>query len=222
MILPFFIYLCAMKRHIYILPFVTGVFIVLLLTTCEGNDAKVRKPPISIPQDLLHEGDVVFRRGTGLASRIVLTADSKGIYSHTGIVKKKKDKWYVIHAVPGEPDFKDEPDRVKMEEIEKFFAPQKAISGAVMRVEGDSATCCRAATSAERFHKAYILFDHHYNLEDTTEMYCTELIDYVFRKEGIDLVEGRISKLSLPGFNGNYLLPNDIAQSKKLCIIYYF
>lgn len=221
MILPFFLYLYTMRRQIHILPFITGVFIVLLLTTCEGSDVKVKKPVI-IPQDLLQEGDVVFRRGTGLASRIVLTADSKGIYSHTGILKKKKDKWYVIHAVPGEPDFKDEPDRVKMEEIEKFFTPSKAISGAVMRVEGDSATCCRAAARAESFYKANVLFDHHYNLEDTTEMYCTELIDYVYRNEGIDLVEGRISKLSLPGFNGDYLLPNDIAQSKKLCIIYYF
>lgn len=53
-------------------------------------------------------------------------------------------------------------------------------------------------------------------------MYCTELIDFVYRKEGIDLPEGRVSHVNIPGFRGDYLLPNDIAQSKRLCLIYYF
>ena len=71
---------------------------------------------------------------------MVLAADREGTYSHTGILKKKDGQWYVIHAVPGEPDFKDDPDRVKMETVEVFFEERKAINGAIMRIAEDSAS----------------------------------------------------------------------------------
>ena len=140
----------------------------------------------------------------------------------SGILKKKAGQWYVIHAVPGEPDFKDDPDRVKMETVKVFFEKRKAVNGAIMRVSGDSVARYRAATHAEHLYESHVLFDHDYDLADTTKMYCTELIDFVYRKEGIDLPEGRISHVNIPGFRGDYLLPNDIAQSKRLCLIYYF
>ena len=127
-----------------------------------------------------------------------------------------------FRAVPGEPDFKDDPDRVKMETVEVFFEKRKAVNGAIMRVSGDSVARYRAATHAEQLYASHVLFDHDYDLADTTKMYCTELIDFVYRKEGIDLPEGRVSHVNIPGFRGDYLLPNDIAQSKRLCLIYYF
>lgn len=109
-----------------------------------------------------------------------------------------------------------------METVEVFFEKRKAVNGAIMRVSGDSVARYRAATHAEHLYESHVLFDHDYDLADTTKMYCTELIDFVYRKEGIDLPEGRISHVNIPGFRGDYLLPNDIAQSKRLCLIYYF
>lgn len=91
-----------------------------------------------------------------------------------------------------------------------------------MRIAEDSASAYRAAVRAERLYHAHVLFDHDYNLADTTRLYCTELVDFVYKKQGIDLPEGRISHVNIPGFKGDYLLPNDIAQSKRLCLIYYF
>ena len=85
----------------------------------------------------------------GLPVEVVLAADREGAYSHTGILKKKAGQWYVIHAVPGEPDFKDDPDRVKMETVKVFFEKRKAVNGAIMRVSGDSVARYRAATHAE-------------------------------------------------------------------------
>ena len=58
-----------------------------------------------------------------------------------------------------------------------------------MRVSGDSVARYRAATHAEHLYESHVLFDHDYDLADTTKMYCTELIDFVYRKEGIDLPE---------------------------------
>ena len=195
-----------MKTHVSLLK--TILFLTLVLVGCQGSSDK-ETPPVELPQELFRDGDIAFRRGTGITSRVVLAADREGAYSHTGILKKKAGQWYVIHAVPGEPDFKDDPDRVKMETVEVFFEKRKAVNGAIMRVSGDSVARYRAATHAD-------------DLADTTKMYCTELIDFVYRKEGIDLPEGRVSHVNIPGFRGDYLLPNDIAQSKRLCLIYYF
>lgn len=198
-----------------------NLFFLLFLSACRGNSLQERDL-LLLPKELFREGDIVFRRGTGFTSRIVLAADERGTYSHTGILKMYNGTWYVIHAVPGEPDFKGDVDRVKMEPIELFFDMKRAVKGAVMRVRNDSIAACKAAHSALRLFRRHVMFDNSYNLNDTTELYCTELIDYVYQQEGVDLPEGRVTPVNIPGFNGNYLMPNDIAQSKRLCLIYYF
>lgn len=210
-----------MERKTHVLLLKIMLIFALTLAGCQASSDK-ETPSVQLPQALFRDGDIAFRRGTGIASRVVLAADREGNYSHTGILKKQKGKWYVIHAVPGEPDFKDDPDRVKMEPIEAFFKKRKVVNGAIMRVQEDSIAACRAAIHAEHLYNARVLFDHDYDLADTTKMYCTEFIDFIYKKEGIDLPEGRISHVNIPGFRGDYLLPNDIAQSKRLCLIYYF
>lgn len=217
--LPFLLYLCLMKNNTHITPFAISLFSLLFLSACKDNPPK---EGLHLPQELFREGDIVFRRGTGFTSRIVLAADSEGRYSHTGILKKERGAWYVIHAVPGEPDFKGDADRIKMEPVERFFDAEKASRGAVMHVQADSTLACGAARSALGLFRKHLLFDHDYDLNDTTEMYCTELIDYVYRKEGIDLSEGRTTSVNIPGMSGDYLMPNDIAQSGRLCLIYCF
>lgn len=210
-----------MERRLHIVLLGINLFFLLFLSACRKSSFQERDM-LLLPKELFREGDIVFRRGTGFTSRIVLAANKRGIYSHTGILKLYNGTWYVIHAVPGEPDFKGDVDRVKMEPIEHFFDIRKAVKGAVMRVQNDSLTACKAAFSAFRLFRNHVMFDHSYDLNDTTELYCTELIDYVYRKEGVDLPEGHITPVNIPGFNGDYLMPNDIAQSKHLCLIYYF
>ena len=80
------------------------------------------QPPHCIMPDdcTLHTGDVVFRRGSGLTSRTVIALDEKGEYSHVGIVVDSAGVKMVVHAVPDEPDFEGDPDRVKMDTPEQF------------------------------------------------------------------------------------------------------
>lgn len=199
----------------------TGILLLPMLLASCSTDKKTESTP-SFPEGMWQEGDIVFRRGGGVVSRMVLVADNEGVYSHIGIVVKEDGKWQIVHAVPGEPDFEGDLDRVKMEEISNFFVPKRASRGAVMRVNADSIVRKYAADRAKRLFKARTLFDHSYNCADTTQMYCTELVDFVYRKEGIDLTEGRISHINVPGISGDYLLPSDIQQSKYLHLIYYF
>lgn len=207
-----------MVRKIFILGVVSMLLCPFMLIGCKDREREA----VGLPLELFHDGDLVFRRGTGLTSRVVLAADEKGVYSHVGILKQMDGKWCVIHAVPGEPDYKGDEDRVKMEPIEKFFSKERASKGAVIRVEGETKCATKAAENAFLLFKAGILFDHEYDLTDTMKMYCTELIDHVYKKEGIDLSEGRLSRINMPLLSGDYLLPNDIAQSQKLRLIYIF
>ncbi len=98
-----------------------------------------QRPYFVFPKDIqLSEGDIVFRQGRSVASRAVLSADKAGYYSHIGIVVKYNDKWQVVHAVPDEPDFEGDEDRVKIDDLNVFFSAERANSGALMRVTNDT------------------------------------------------------------------------------------
>lgn len=204
-----------MKVPVYIL---TALVVFASWSCKKGNDPDAP----ALPTELFNDGDIVFRRGMGIMSRIVLHADGDGVYSHTGILRREGTEWYVIHAVPDEPDFDGDPDRVKKEPVTRFFASDRAVRGMVVRYEGRPEAAARAAASAEEYVRRGTLFDHKYNLDDTTEMYCTELVNHVYKKEGIDLSEGRMSKINLPAVGGTYLLPTDLAENCHLKIIFCF
>lgn len=177
---------------------------------------------VELPEYLFMDGDLAFRRGSGIMSHVVLAASTDGIYSHVGIIKIIDKKYYVIHAVPGEPEYKGDIDRVKVEPVNIYFSAEKAVRGAVMRVTEDREVASGAADYALAISSRGTLFDHEYNLDDTTKMYCTELVNFVYKKYGIDISEGRIRDINLPVMQGKYLMPEDLAAYKDIKQIYHF
>ncbi|MCL2290048.1 MAG: hypothetical protein FWC34_05000, partial [Bacteroidetes bacterium] len=173
-------------------------------------------PPFSLQIDetILQEGDLVFRRGMSVASRVVLAADKEGGYSHIGIIVKDATGWKVIHAVPGETDKEYPEEIVKKETLSQFFAPKRAVSGAIFRLDTNENIGVLAAEKAQTLFERKLPFDHKYNLEDSTEMYCTELIVFAFQYAGIDISEGR--RRTYPAIRGEFILPSDILAYPKL------
>lgn len=95
----------------------TIIFTAIMLASCGEKEQRS-----ILPEGCeLHAGDVVFRRGSGLTSHAVLAADRYGAYSHIGIVVDSCGVMMVVHAVPGEPDYEGDPDRVKMDTPKRFF-----------------------------------------------------------------------------------------------------
>lgn len=165
----------------------------------------------------LRAGDVVFRRGNGLTSRAVLAADRHGAYSHIGIVVDSCGVMMVVHAVPGEPDYEGDPDRVKMDSPRRFFSSMNADIGEVKRLRGDSATAALAARFAMEVYKRGTLFDHDYDDADTTKMYCCELVDFAYRKAGRPLAGRKRHYFHLPGLEPiRCILPSDICNNAAL------
>jgi uncharacterized protein YycO len=129
----------------------------------------------------------------------------------------------VVHITPGERKPKETVDKIKMESLEAFFARDKAKQGVILHFV-DSAECSKqAAQYAKMLFEEEILFDHDYNLDDSTKMYCSEMVWRVYMKAGRDITEQRRSEVpsSFP-LSGIYILPSDIYQNDKLTIVYEF
>lgn len=205
----------ATTAHHILLPLLALV----LLTACGPDGPAHSLLPAGFE---LHTGDVVFRRGGGLTSHAVLIADRKGQYSHVGIVVDSCGTKLVVHAVPGEPDFDGDPDRVKADRPEHFFSSVYAGLGEVCRPR-DAEAAAQAASVAWRVYRRHTLFDHDYDDHDTTKMYCTELVAFAFRQAGIDLVEDRGGHyINLPFLQGECVFPSDVYQSDFLTSVIKF
>lgn len=205
-----------MKKLLHIFP---ALLALCLCVSCKNTRAKSQR---IMPVEILADGDLVFRRGTGLLSQVVTSASKDGVYSHIGILKKIDNEWFVIHAVPDEPDFEGDPDRVKMDSLSRFFAADRAVRGMIARVTDDSLVASKAAAIARKMAREKVLFDHDYDLTDTSRMYCSELVEFAYQKTGICLSEGRRTQIDVPAMGGTYLMPDDIACNKRLKIIYSF
>ncbi len=202
----------------------TIVLCVGVLATLVGCNGSKRSSAVDFEalKQELREGDLLFRRGMGVLGRAVTATDSDGQFSHVGIAVKIDDSWHVIHAVPDERDFEGDIDRVKCEPVESFFDQMRAGNGAVYRISLAPEQIEVATKNALRLSTEQRPFDHDYNLGDTTELYCTELVEYVFGLGGVSISEGRRTHVSFPSMTGDYIMPSDLTKNSRLNPIYSF
>lgn len=192
------------------LHIVSIILLLLLSGSCKERGKSARS---ILPKGAeLHTGDVVFRLGGGVTSHAVLFADRNGMYSHVGIVVDSAGMKMIVHAVPDEPDFEGDPDRVKMETPERFYSSVNALNGAVCRPTSPQ-VAAEAARYAVRTYLRGTLFDHEYNGNDTMQMYCTELIVHAFAHAGHPLVGKPQHDFQIPGKRVVCWLPSDIYRS---------
>ena len=164
-----------------------------------------------LPLGQLAEGDLAFRCGRGFMSRAVTAAEDEGLYSHVGIVVRENDKWMIVHAVPEEPDFKGDFDRVKKDEPDVFFSYDRASRGCLVHTGlTDSVMIKNICRDAVSYACDSVLFDNDYDLEDSTMFYCTELVWHLYNKAGIDLSEGRRRFVNLLHIKGDVILPEHL------------
>lgn len=187
--------------------YVITVFAALVFASgCRTGDA-AREFPVGE----IREGDLAFRCGRGVFSRAVLAADSKGEYSHVGIVVKEGGAWKVVHAVPGEREGKADFDRVKMEPLDVFYSNKRAFRGCLVHtgLTADSLAGSLCSTAIQ-FARDSVRFDNSYTLSDSSEVYCTEFVWRLYRRVGTDLTEGRRRSVNILGIDGPVILPEHI------------
>lgn len=204
-------------RHISLSIIISAVTLLILGCTRSKHCTTI---DVEALEQRLEQGDLVFRRGTGVVGHIVTSVDNRGEYSHVGIAVSKEGAWHIVHAVPYEPEFDGDYDRVKCESLEAFVAhyPKAAIGH--YRVVADKANRTKAADNALRISNEGRRFDHEYNLEDSTEFYCTEFVEYLYSLSGLWLSEGRRTVVNFPSLSGEYIMPSDITESELVIPIY--
>ena len=194
------------------------MFICLFAMSCSGKKVERTILPDGL---VLADGDIVFRRGSGLMSHTVVAADG-GRYSHVGIVVDSAGVKMIVHAVPDEPDFPGDIDRVKMESPRKFFSTLNANVGEVMR-HADKQVAHKAAHEAMRLYRCGLLFDHDYDDNDSTKLYCSELVERAYLGAGVSLTEKRRHDFVVPGFHFEHvIMPSDIYENSRLRTIARF
>lgn len=177
-------------------------------------------PSIAIHKTLLQDGDIIFRKGRSLISRIVLLTDTNSPYSHTGVIRIKDDSVFVIHSVPAE-DY-SESDLVKMEPIDVFCRIDRCSEISVSRLK--SGLIENIYGISEFAFEKFIQnteFDDAFDLNTDDKLYCTELVWKTYLSAGIDLIENQFDKLNLPFGTEYYILPGRILTSKFLTEIYH-
>ena len=195
------------------------LYLFLLLASSGCRQQIVEYPSVTPPVNKLCVGDIVFRLGRSLQSGFIASAGNGArSYSHIGIIIEQDSTLMVAHIVP---DNTRSDERVLCESLGDFFAYEDAVAGCVMRYNGLNDVQRDAIEwHAVRLINSGIEFDHDYRQSDTTTMYCTELVEYVFSLENIDLSQSR--RHTLPLVSEPIILPSDIAENNNLSKIWQF
>ena len=167
----------------------------------------------------LNEGDLVFRRGKSIESYVVLAADGSVRYSHIGLAHiQKNGECVILHAAPAE----NEPENtVKMEPLNEFWHYKHASAGAVYRINLKTSQKQKISSYIDRIHNAKVEFDGAYDLNDSSKLYCTELVRNAYIGCDIDILAGNMDSLFFPR-RIPIIFPGTILKNSKIQHIYSF
>lgn len=185
-----------------------------LLPACNRHQSTLPEPSIAIDTSLLQEGDLIFRKGRGLESQVVVAADKGASYSHVGLLIHMDNRWWVLHAVPGEEAESNGKQVVKKDTLALFIQSDRCIQACILRYDTSIQALETVKKEGLRLFEKEMPFDHSYSISDTTKMYCTEFVCYLYRFIGVDLSEGRCHRF--PMLKEPIVYPIDLTMNTKL------
>lgn len=164
-----------------------------------GGSASAVLPPPQIGTlaiEHLRTGDILFRSGVALDSRVVRMFDPGTHYSHVGLAEVQSGVAYVLHIEPGSTPLES---HIRREPLLSFLGPRQADDFAVYRVvPSDALRGERAVTAAIRYQRAGVSFDYDFDLATEDAMYCSELVYRAYNEAGVDLSDDRLVQPSWP------------------------
>ncbi|MBR4218029.1 MAG: hypothetical protein IKR71_03155 [Bacteroidales bacterium] len=189
------------------------LFLCVLMAGCRQPDTLTS---LTLDTTLLEEGDLILRRGRSVSSRAVERAEKQNnsAYSHIGVLVRQDSSWFVVHCVPGESEETGGEEVIKCDSLPLFLRSDRAEAGAVFRYDTLAEVRASIAADARRLLQRKVPFDRNYLCSDTSKLYCTEMVDLLYRHAGIDLTEGR--RHQPPAFREPVIYPSDITKNAKL------
>lgn len=157
----------------------------MIPVACSNGDFSFKEPPAPYKPnpttfELIQEGDILLRQGTGPFSRyIVRGLKEEHPFSHSAIVCRIKGKLTVVQSISADLSGID---GLQTQSIPDFFADVADSNIAIIRPIMDSVQRKTFTAEALKFLAAKLPFDHHYNIEDESSVYCSELIYHCYRR----------------------------------------
>lgn len=145
-----------------------------LVLSCSTPTAEV----VVYDTSIVREGDLIFRRGYGLVSDLIVARLNEPIpLSHGGIVVKDSyNRLQVIHTLSEKVS---DTDGMQIDSIEAFLNESRIENIWIARYKfGDPK---HMAEKARYYLQRSIPFDHGFNLNDTTAFYCSELLWHILK-----------------------------------------
>lgn len=154
-------------------------------------------------------GDLVFRMGTVIDSRIIANL-SHSKYSHVGVVVETEPQIMVIQATTS--DYEDCPDQVVLSPITEFWSKEMAQAGAAYSFDFMTDQEIKTFVFQLRKHLGEkFIFDG----KDQPHLYCSTLIFDELIKLHPEF-NPKWRDLSIPGVAGEYLFPQAIIDTAGL------
>lgn len=189
------------EKKVIIASIFIFILIVGVLTYDRYSPKDIQWATITIHEKaLLMSGDIVFTDGNSVKSdavRMVSGAKDGIDYSHCGIIIIESDNVYVVHMSINQ-------GMIVKELIDNFWITNRVNDYAICRVEGSVSTQKIEEELNKLLHNK-VLFDNGYNAMDSEELYCTELVCYVYDK---------VSDVNLYPFEDQsvYIYPNNLFE----------
>lgn len=139
----------------------------------------------------IQDGDIILRHGYGLVSdMIVEQLDEKYDISHCSIVCKSDTNCMVIHSVSSSLS---DIDGVQSQDLKSFINDSQYNSVIVIRYKPKINKPLSAISRKAKYYLSqHIPFDNAFNINDSSEFYCTELLWKVILNEyGDDIMQGK-------------------------------
>lgn len=157
---------------------------------------------------MIQDGDLVMRYGYGLVSDYIVDALNEPFcLSHCGFVHREGDSLIVIHS---ESSSYLSFEGIQTQDFDDFVKNSRVNSVVVVRFkppEGRSNS--DLIRGAEYYLKKKMVFDYGFNMQDSSTMYCSEIIWHVFKNQfGVDVYEVPGREYTYSQFRNFYNSPN--------------
>lgn len=157
------------------------------------------------------DGDLIFRRGRDMISRMVMSQGEDAQFSHVGVVVRRGGRIMVVNAMPAEGDT---PGGVIEEPLSSFASEESAARAVLYRMDGLN-------DSQRQKIDGYVLsqmgkpFDDQFSMKDDGRMYCAELAVKAYRAAGVDLA-AQVKPIHLMTIDEGVIIPDRLSRIPSL------
>jgi len=162
----------------------------------------------------LDDGDLVFRKGHDLISRLVLAQGVSPRFSHVGVIIIRESRVFVVHSLPRSIT---SVGGVQIEPLSSFISFENASDVAFYRINGIDD---KSKVNIRKYVLSQIgkPFDEKFQLSDNKRIYCTELAVKAIEAGGLDILK-ELPTIKVMLITEPVLPPDYLRRSKHLKVL---